>query len=156
MGKINIIKARHIEFLLDEKNKNGFVEDYYFMSDKIYNWKICAEFKNVKIGDIVKVDVTKRNKGIREIKIVPVVVVDVVIDFETSKYKIKKMLGFMNKEKSIAQNLADKCNLSEKSIDSLIKKNGLEKVEKSIDMMLAVEKPKAPLKFLKFILEKIE
>ncbi len=104
-------------------------------------------------------------------------VIDIIDDFENeeslnlktvrSLYKGNKArlvkeyikLGMINEDidESIlkVKKLASKCNLSEKSINGLLKKYSEEKVEKAIDMFLATEEKKAPLKFLKFILEQI-
>ena len=82
----------------------------------------------------------KKNKKVEEPKIEQPIVQEVIVE---------------EKVESLASILAAKCNLSEKSIAGLLKKYDEEKVKRAVDMYLATEDRKAPLKFLKFILEKI-
>ncbi|MGL4762098.1 MAG: replication initiation protein [Sarcina sp.] len=57
--------------------------------------------------------------------------------------------------KSDNELLADKAKLSIKTIDKLIKDNGIEKVTKAIDILLDAKNVKAPLKYLKGIIENL-
>ncbi|MGL4760435.1 MAG: replication initiation protein [Sarcina sp.] len=51
--------------------------------------------------------------------------------------------------------LADKAKLSVKTINRLIKESGIEKVTKAIDILLDAQNVKAPLKYLKGIIENL-
>lgn len=172
-----VVIAKHIHI---EKNSDGIVTKQYLFH-KEYFWEVPMELLDEKIkkGDIVKVLVDKPNSNNLKTHKAKVFVIDVIDNFEnkeklklkpiikisdTSKdKKLKKILQEKyfseKKDKPIASEvteLAKKCFLSKKSIQSLITKYGLKKVVQAVEMMLATEDRKAPLKFLKLILENIK
>ncbi|WP_297522383.1 hypothetical protein [uncultured Clostridium sp.] len=160
--KYNIIKGHNIHYRFNELDKIERI------------WKIPKKLHNkLKVGDIVSVLFKPKNE--EKLKMNQVFITGIVEDYEhkedfivrtilqkVSKVKTEKIKQSLNGiEKylgntiSPAKELADKCNLSEKSIQGLLKKYNEENVKKAIDMFLATDDKKAPLKFLKFILEKI-
>lgn len=131
----SIILVKDVLNELEEvDNKNlRFVERKYTHKKGRFIKKYLGINKN-------KEELTKNNQDTKNIKVKTI-----------ESEKISKE----TKEESLAMILANKCNLSERSITSLLKKYDEEKVKRAVDMYLATEDRKAPLKFLKFILEKI-
>ncbi|MFR5267332.1 DUF5839 family protein [Clostridium sp.] len=178
MEKISVIKACHVNVI----NRRYKIKKI-IVNPKEFYWEIPDNLKGkLNKGDLVCVNVENKltPKGELCESVITksfALIIDVINDFKNEEalnlkkvrclYKGKKArlvkeyikLGMINEDvdESIlkVKKLASKCNLSEKSINGLLKKYSEEKVEKAIDMFLATEEKKAPLKFLKFILEQI-
>lgn len=178
MEKISVIKACHVNVI----NRRYKIKKI-IVNPREYYWEIPDKLKGkVDKGDLVCVNVENKLTSKSELreKVITksyALVIDIIDDFENEEalnlktvrclYKGNKArlvkeyikLGMINEDidESIlkVKKLASKCNLSEKSINGLLKKYSEKKVEKAIDMFLATEERKAPLKFLKFILEQI-
>ena len=197
MEQREFIKGYHVNLKFD-----GKMITKASLLNRAFHWEVPKEWLGrFKKGDLVVVNVLKKNKGLSK----SVIFVDETftdlervkgfdLKFAQVKYNPKKsrvikrflkenldknpiIEEWINSKKaknnnqpqetkieepiveenveSLASILAAKCNLSEKSIAGLLKKYDEEKVKRAVDMYLATEDRKAPLKFLKFILEKI-
>lgn len=171
------IKGYHVNFIYKRAKLLKII-----VGSKEFHWEVPEYLKgNLEKGDLVIANVknkyTSKGKELEEpIRKSIVLIADILNDFEpiegmklrfvSRKYTGKKAklikhyidIGMVNRdieEESLAISLAKKCNLSEKSINGLLKKYDNDKVKKAVDMYLATDDRKAPLKFLKFILEKI-
>lgn len=149
---------------------------------KEFYWEVPEYLKgNLKKGDLVITNVKNKYTSKGEELVEPIrksiVIVDDILNefkpiegtklrFVSREFKSKRAkliknyicIGMINKdiyEESLAMDLGKRCNLSERSINGLLKKYDTDKVKKAVDMYLATNNKKAPLKFLKFILEKI-
>lgn len=170
------IKGYHVNLSMSESKIKRVM-----VGNKEFYWEVPQHLeKKLKKGDLVLVNVENKHTGSGNVLEEPVrrsmVLVDDILDnfqvVEGMKLKwvyriytgkkaeliqsyIESGLVNRNIEKSLGFSLAKKCNLSEKSMNSLLKKYDEEKVKRAVDIFLATDDRKAPLKFIKFVLEKI-
>lgn len=177
MYKREFIKGYHVNLILKGKDIKKIM-----IGNKEFYWEVPSYLKNkLKKGDLVIVNVENNYKSngtqLNKTIVKSIVLIDEILyNFELKnklnlKYVRNKYIGeraelikhFIDKnminqdflEDSLAIKLAQKCNLSERSIKKLIEKYDEKKVIKAIEMFLATQDRKAPLKFINFILEKI-
>lgn len=181
MKKREFIKGRHVQIQL---NKKKIKIKRIILGTKEYYWKVPKKYRGtLKKGDLffamVDNDLTfDKQERKKPMKKVCIIIDEIFTDEErikdlklkslTSERKSKKrpndLIKYYIKQGLVNQKidydrtslvLAAKCNLSEKSIVALLRKYDEEKVKRAVEMYLATEDRKAPLKFLKFVLEKI-
>lgn len=182
MEKREFVKGRHVQIQFNKKNRKKLKR--IVLGTKEYYWEVPKKVKGIiKKDDLFFAVVDNKLTFDKQERKKPMgkacIIIDEIFTDEervknlelkslTSKRKSKKVSndfvkyciksGFVNQEIDYDRTslvLAVKCNLSEKSIIALLKKYDEEKVKRAVEMYLATEDRKAPLKFLKFVLEKI-
>ena len=124
------------------------------------------EINKKELMDIHKVEYVKIGRKVERIKFYVKDLEPRNYTFETKNYKVDSdnnipIDGQMNIDEVLddsdpVHELAKKTGLAEKTIRSLIDKEGISRVEKGIEILLEAENIKAPLKYLKGILENLK